>query len=158
MADLVFNPGLGATRRYADLVLAGTGVLKVVILKTAEADATLRTRATLAAVKAAAGTAEADWTGGTAYARKELDATGDGLAVAIGATQVDVDASDLTWLNAGVSTTPMQLSDLLFCYAPTSGATDANIVPLTCHDYPEIANGADITATLAATGFYRAAG
>lgn len=157
MADFTFNAALGAGRYYADLVKAGTGQLRVVLLKTAEADATLRTRATLAAVKAASGTAEADWSGGTAYARK-APAAGDGLTITVGSAQVDVDMNDLTWLNAGVPATPQQLSDLLICYAPASGSADAAIVPITCHDYPEIANGADITATLAASGFYRAAG
>lgn len=157
MADFTFNVALGAGRYYSDLVKAGTGGFRVVLLKTAEADATLRTRATLAAVKAATGTAEADWATGTAYARKTLGA-GDGLTITVGATQVDVDVSDLTWLNAGSTGTPQQLSDLLFCYAPATGSADSAIVPLTCHDYPEYANGADITATLAASGFYRAAG
>lgn len=157
MADFVFNVALGAGRYFSDQVKAGNGGFRAVLLKAAEADSTLRTRKTLAEVKAASGTSEADWATGTVYARKTLAAS-DGLTITVGATQVDVDVSDLTWLNAGSTGTPQQLSDLLLCYAPASGPADSAIVPLTCHDYPEYANGADITATLAASGFYRAAG
>lgn len=158
MADVVFRAALGKGRHLHDQAKAGTGVLAAVILKTVEADATLRTRATLAEVLAAAGTAEADWTGGTAYARKT---TVPANLTLTSASQVDADIDDLTWLNAGVSTSPQQLAKLLIVYFPTATITtaqNANAIPITAHDYLEIANGADITATIAASGYYRAAG
>ena len=38
----------------------------------------------------------------------------------------------------------------------TTAGTDANIVPLTMHDFVVTPDGSDITAQIAAAGFYRA--
>jgi hypothetical protein len=43
------------------------------------------------------------------------------------------------------------------CYdSDTAAGTDANIVPLTQHDFVLVPDGSDITASIAAAGFYRA--
>jgi hypothetical protein len=46
----------------------------------------------------------------------------------------------------------------LVCYdADTTGGDDSNIVPISQHDFAVTPDGSDITAQIAAAGFYRAA-
>lgn len=150
MADQVMTPQLAKWRAYCDGSIVA-GAVAVYILKTAEADTTLRTRTTWAAVKAAAGNAEADFTN---YAAK----TGITATVIQGTAQASVDIPDQTWASAGTSGTPQTLAKLIVCWRPTSSPTDTNTIPL-CHlDYPEIANGADITGTINVTGVLLASG
>ncbi len=42
------------------------------------------------------------------------------------------------------------------CFADNTAGTDANIVPGTLHDFAITPDGSDITAQIAAAGFYRA--
>lgn len=150
MADVVFTPVLGKWRAYCDGSM-GMGALAIYILRQAEADATLRTRATWAEVKGAANNVEANFTN---YAAK----TGVAATVVPGTAQVYVDIVDQTWLSAGTTASPITLAKLIVCWRPNSGATDANTIPLAALDYQEVANGADITATINATGVLLATG
>lgn len=153
MADQMFTPVLGKWRAYTDGSL-GAGALCLVLLKSAEGDATLRTYSTLATLLAAAGNVEANWTGGTAYARK----TGIAPVAIPGTALQDVDMADQTFENAGVPATPMDMVKGLVCWRFTAKTTDADIIPLGHLDYPERANGASITLTIKDTGIMRAAG
>lgn len=150
MADVVFTPQIAKWRAYCDGSIVA-GAIAIYILKSAEADATLRTRTTWAAVKAAAGNVEADFTN---YAPK----IGITPTVIPGTAQVSADIPDQTWASAGTSGAPQNLSNLIVCWRPTASPTDANTIPLASLSYPEIANGADITATINATGVLLATG
>lgn len=67
--------------------------------------------------------------------------------------RVDLDIPDLTW----TAVTAGAVTDLIICYdGDTTGGTDANIIPLTQHDFSISPDGSDVTAQIAATGFFRA--
>lgn len=66
----------------------------------------------------------------------------------------DIDIPDQTWsaVSAGDAWT-----DLIVGYdADTGGGTDANVIPCTQHDFAVTPDGSDITAQIAAAGFFRA--
>lgn len=65
---------------------------------------------------------------------------------------LDLDIPDQTWtsVTSGTSTR------LTIGYGATSGATDANITLLTCHDFAVTPDGSDVTAVINTEGFYRA--
>ncbi len=66
----------------------------------------------------------------------------------------DIDIADQTWSAVAAGTA---WTDLLVCYDPdTTGGTDSAIIPLTCHDFAVTPDGSDITAQIAAAGFFRA--
>lgn len=66
----------------------------------------------------------------------------------------DIDIPDQTW--TGVSAGAV--TDLIVCYDnDTTGGTDANLVPISCHDFAITPDGSDVVAQIAAAGFYRAA-
>jgi hypothetical protein len=67
--------------------------------------------------------------------------------------RVDLDIPDLTW----TAVTAGAVTDLIICYdSDTTGGADSAIVPLTMHDFAITPDGSDITAQIAATGFFRA--
>lgn len=150
MSDQIMTPQLAKWRAYCDGSIVA-GAIAVYILKAAEADSTLRTRTTWAAVKAAAGNTEADFAN---YAAK----TGVTPTVIPGTAQVSVDVPDQTWASAGTVGSPQNLAKLIVCWRPTLSPTDANTIPLAHLDYPEIANGASIVAEINATGILLATG
>lgn len=147
MANGVFNIALGRAAYYATLPAASDRI-RVILLKTAQADDTLRDHDTLAQVLAA--NTEADF---TAYARK----TATGVLVTVNDTSnlVDVDMDDVTWANAGGAANNT-LVKLLTAYDPDGTDTLANMVPLTFHDFAVTTDGSSITAQVAASGFFRA--
>jgi len=63
--------------------------------------------------------------------------------------RMDLDLPDITWVGA----TGNPVGALVICYDPAN-STDANIIPLTYHDFAVTPDGSDITATI--NGFYRA--
>lgn len=156
MADLVFNVSKGKVALYHDRVNdndPANSALVVVLLKTAASDATLRDQDTLAAILAG-GSTEADFTN---YARKVLtDADISAATVDDSNDRVDADIADQTWTAAGGASNNT-LAKLLICYdSDTTSGTDSNIVPLTAHDFVVTTNGGDITAQIAAAGYFRA--
>jgi hypothetical protein len=67
--------------------------------------------------------------------------------------RVDLDIPDQTW----TAVSSGAVTDLLICYdSDTTGGTDSNIIPLTQHDFAITPDGSDVTAVIAATGFFRA--
>ncbi len=156
MADQIFNIGLGRVAELYNRVDQNdptNAVLTIVVLATAgiETDAVLKDKDDLAAVVAGATNEVTN----TNYARIELVDT-DLVAFAPDDTndRVDLDIPDQTFsaIAAGDG-----WNDLLICYDSDSATgTDANIVPLTMHDFVVTPDGSDITAQIAAAGFYRA--
>lgn len=157
MADFVFNTAKGRVNALHDRVDANdpaNSALIVVLLKGAEADAGLKDRADLGAILAN-GSAEADFTN---YARKVITDAGIGPSVTDQANdrrEADITA-DPVWTAAGGALNN-NLVKLLVCYDPdTTSGNDANIEPLTAHDFVISTNGSDLVAQLAATGYFRA--
>lgn len=145
MADLVFNVAKGKT---AEKVADSPNSLGMMLLKVAEADATLRDRTTLADILAAANT-EANFTN---YARKTA-ITGT-VTIDQANDRVDVDMPDQTWVAAGGGTNNTLVKLIVYI---DEGGTDATRIPLTAHDFAVTTDGTDLTAQVAAAGFYRAA-
>jgi hypothetical protein len=91
----------------------------------------------------------------TGYARKTLTDT-DIVAFAPDDTndRVDLDIPDQTWTAVAAGD---GWNDFVVGYDNDSTAgTDANIVPLTQHDFVLTPDGSDITAQIAVAGFFRA--
>lgn len=157
MPDFVFNVAKGRVVELYNRVKSGDPAnsrLVVVALATTglESDAILQDADTLAAVVAGT-TNEATNTG---YARKVLAAAD---LAALPAPDDTNDRRDLplpsqTW--TAVAATGGGWSKLVVCYDPDStGGTDADLIPLTAHDFVITPDGSDISATI--TNFYRAA-
>lgn len=159
MANFVFNIAKGRVVEYYNRVEnndPSTSALVIVVLGTTglPSDASLKDADTLDAIIAGLGADEVDNTG---YARKVLtdtelaslpapDDSGD---------KYDIDIPDQTW--TGVAAGDVW-AKFLVCYdADTGAGTDANIIPLTCHDFSVTPDGSDITAQIAAAGFFSAA-
>jgi len=120
----------------------------VVALKQSGLESSLRDYDTLADILAAAN----DEATNVGYARIEVTS----LTVNVDDTNnwVDVDMADPTW--AAVAVAGGEWGALLFCYDPdTTAGTDANIVPLTRHDFRRTPNGGQIVAVLPTGGFFR---
>lgn len=155
MANLVFNIALGRVAELYNRVdsndPANSALIIVVIDANGDTDATMKDRDDLAALLA--GTANE--VTNTNYARKTLT-DADIVAFAPDDTndRVDLDIPDQTWSAVAAGTA---WTDLLVCYDPdTTGGTDSAIIPLTLHDFAVTPDGSDITAQIAAAGFYRA--
>lgn len=145
MADFVFNIAKGAAAEKIRDSAANCGIM---LLKTAEAEATLKDRADLAAVLAN-GSVECDFTN---YARK----TGLTGTITVDNTndRVDADVADQTWTAAGGATNNSVVRAIVFYQ---DSAADSGRVPLTCHDFVVTTDGSDLTLQVNASGFYRAA-
>ena len=155
MANQMLNIALGrVTELYVrvDTSDPTNSAFIIVVIDTSATDATLKDLDTLALILADASTAEVT---NTNYARKTLtDADLVAFVPDDVNDRVDLDFPDQTWtaVAAGDAWT-----DGLVCYDNDTGAgTDANIVPMTMHDFVVTPDGSDITAQVAATGFFRA--
>lgn len=156
MADFVYNIAKGRVAELANRVNANdpaNSALIVALFNTSATDATLKDLDTIAAVEADANTAELTSGTNANYARKTLtDASSITVTTDDTNDRVDVDVPDQTWTALGAGTA---ITDLVFGYdSDTTAGTDANIVPLTQHDFAITPDGSDVTATIAV--FYRA--
>lgn len=155
MANFVFNIGKGRVVELYNRVKSNdptNSALIAVVLATSglESDATLIDKDTLADVVSGA-TNEVTNTG---YARKVLTDSDLASLPAPDDTndRYDVDLPDLSW--TGVASGD-GWSKLVICYdSDTTAGTDANIIPLTAHDFTVTPDGSDITAQI--SGFFRA--
>jgi hypothetical protein len=154
MANFVFNIALGRVAELYNRVKSNdpaNSALVVVALATSglESDATLKDKATLADVVSGA-TNEVTNSG---YARKVLtDADLVAFATDTGNDRTDLDFGDQTWSAVAAGD---GWSKLIVCYDnDTTAGTDANIIPLTAHDFVMTPDGSDIVALVA--NFYRA--
>lgn len=155
MADLVFNIAKGRVAEFywrVDNNDPANSALIVAAWVSTATDATIEDLDDVAAIEADINTAEAT---NTNYARKTLTDT-ELVAFAPDDTnnRVDLDIPDQTWTAVGAGD---NWTDLSINYDnDTAAGTDANIVPCTWHDFVVTPNGGDITAQIAAAGFYRA--
>jgi hypothetical protein len=155
MADQVLNIALGRVAELynrVDLNDPANAALIVIVWASTATDAVIKDLDTVAAIEADVNTAEVTNTG---YVRKVLT-DADIVAFAPDDTndRVDLDIPDQTWTAVGAGD---NWTDLGTNYDnDTTTGTDANIVPLTWHDFVVTPNGGDITAQIAAAGFYRA--
>lgn len=155
MADFVYNIAKGRVVEYAARVEANdptnSAFLVVALVAGGVGDSTLIDLNDLSAVL---GTAANEATN-TNYARKTL-ANGS-LTITVDDTndRAEVDFADQTWTAVAAGDV---WTDLIMCYdSDTTAGTDANIVPMTQHDFAVTPDGSDITAQLNAAGFFRAA-
>lgn len=155
MADGVFNVAKGRTVEFYNRVEnndPSTSALVVVLLQAVEADSVLEDYDDLGALLGAAGNTEATFTG---YARKVLTDTELAALPAPDDTnnRYEVDIPDQTW----TPTSTESMVKLLVCYdADTGAGTDANIIPLTFHDFV-VTTDSEFTAVINSLGFFRAA-
>ncbi|TYB71233.1 hypothetical protein FXF51_02000 [Nonomuraea sp. PA05] len=158
MADFTCNIALGRAVELVNRVKTGDPAgssLIVVALATSglESDAVLRDKDTLADL--VAGTTN-EVPVGNGYARKSIVAADlNPVAPDDVNDRTDLDIPDQTW--ASVLAASGGWSKLVICYKPAAASTDAQIVPLTCHDFVIAPDGTDIVAQISATGFFRAA-
>lgn len=155
MADFVFNVSKGRVAELYNRVDTNSptnSALIVVAIVASTSDAVMEDYDTLSALLGDAGVAEATNTG---YARKTLtDADLAAFAPDDTNNRVDLDIADQTWTGVAAGD---NWTDLVICYDDDTGAgTDANLIPLTLHDFAVTPDGSDITAQIAAAGFFRA--
>lgn len=155
MADLVFNIAKGRINELQRRVATNDpadSVLVVVLLKTAEADATLEDYETLSALLV--NSDEADFTG---YGRKVLtDADVPMPVVDHTANTQSSDIPDQVWISAG-GTLDNALAKAVVCYDPAAGTgTDSELVPLSAADFVATTNGNNLTGIMHADGYFRA--
>lgn len=154
MADFVFNIAKGRVAELYNRVdtndPSNSAFVIVPVDVGAVTDATLRDMDTLAVVLAGGVTERT--TGG--WNRKTLtDSDLSAFTPDDTNDRVDLDIPDQTW----TTVTTGAVTDLIICYDnDTTSGTDANLIPLTLHDFTVTPDGSDVTAVIAATGFYRA--
>lgn len=155
MANQVFNIALGRVAEFYNRVDTNdptNSALIVIAWNSTATDAVIKDLDTVAAIEADANTAEVTNSG---YARKTLT-DADIVAFAPDDTndRVDLDIPDQTWTAVAAGS---GWTDLSINYDnDTTAGTDAAIVPGTWHDFSVTPDGSDITAQIAAAGFYRA--
>lgn len=156
MANLVFNIALGRVVELYNRVDTNDPTNSAIIVAVLaasgiESDATLRDKDTLADVLS--GTTNEVTNSG--YARKTLtDADISAFAPDDSNERTDLDIPDQTWTGVAAGD---GWSDFTTNYdADTTGGADSAIVPMTLHDFAVTPDGSDITAQIAAAGFYRA--
>lgn len=158
MADLIFNIAKGKIAEYAARVNANDPTNSALVIVALDAtglvaDAVMVDYDTLDAVLTGASN-EATNTG---YARIPLDNTG-------GITVNTDDAGDEQWVDIPNQTFSGIAADgggdwgaLLVCYdSDTTGGTDANIVPISKHDFAVSPDGSDIVVQIPANGVFAA--
>jgi len=155
MSDQVFNISLGRIVEFynrVDLNDPANSAFVLMAIVTSDSDAALKDVDTFTALLALASTAEAT---NASYARVILDdADLVSFAPDDANDRVDLDIPDQTF--TGVASGD-NWTDIVFGYdSDTTSGTDANIVPMTLHDFVVTPNGGDITIQVAATGFFRA--
>lgn len=156
MADFVFNIAKGRVVEHYNRVEnndpAASALILVPINATAT-DATMRDYDDLAALLGDANVSELTAGG---WNRKTLtDAELAALPAPDDANdRYEVDIPDQTWTAVAGGN---DSTDLVICYDPDTGAgTDANIIPLTLHDFAVTTDGSDVIAQIDAAGFFRA--
>lgn len=156
MASGVFNVAKG---RVNELMIrvdtndpTNSGIV-IVLLETAEADATLEDYDTLSALLAGSNT-EAAFTN---YARKVLtDSDVSSPTPDDTNNRQDADLPDQTYTSAGGASNET-LAKLIVCFDPdTTGGDDTTLIPLTHHDFVVTTDGTDIVAQFNTAGFFRA--
>lgn len=156
MTDFVFNIAKGRFAEFAHRVDQNDPTNAVLVVAafsvTGDQDAAIIDVDTLAAVEALASVAEVTNSG---YSRLVLDDT-DVSAVAADDTnnRMDIDFADFAF---GAITAGDAWTDVLVGYdSDSTGGTDANIIPCLWADFAITPDGSTVTATLNASGLFRA--
>jgi hypothetical protein len=156
LGTFVFNVAKGRVAELANRVDVGdpsaARLVAIPILAAGiESDATLIDKLTVSSLLSGA-TDEATATG---WVRKTI-AAADITAVAPDTAndRMDIIIGDITWTAVTAGT----LTGLVIAYSPADASTagDAANIPLTAHAWAITPDGSDVTADVAATGFYRA--
>jgi hypothetical protein len=157
MANQMFNISLGRSVEFYNRVknndpAASELVVMLLAATGIESDAVLKDFNLFSEIVAGT-TNEATNTG---YAKKVL-ADADLLAWAPDDTndRWDLDIPDQTWTALANDGTGA-ISDLVIGYDPVGTQTMTDVVPMTLHDFAVTPDGSDVTAQVAATGFFRA--
>lgn len=153
MADFVFNVSKGRVHQLVKNVEDDSPAAAVIRVFIADAngdtDDVMNNADTISALFA--GTANE--VTNTGYTNKSFNETAITITVDDTANRVDLDFDDLTWSAVGAGTA---WTDLIVAYDADGTDNDANTIPLTLHDFAVTPDGSDITAQVAAAGFYRA--
>lgn len=156
MANFVFNIAKGRVAELFNRVdqndPANSAIIVVAINAGGATDATMQDYDTLALLLA---DAQVDEVTNSGYARKVLTDTDiASLSPDDSGNLMQVTIADQTWSSVAAGTA---WTDLIICYDnDTTAGTDANIIPLTCHDFAVTPNGGDITADIGTNGVYQA--
>lgn len=154
MADLVFNVAKGRVAEFFNRVdandPANSALIVVPIDRGAVTDPQMRDFDTLQACVDGGVTIRS----ATGWNRKTLTDADVAFSGADDATDsMKVTIANQTW----TAVTAGAVTDLLICYDnDTTGGTDTNIIPLTCHAFAITPDGSDVTAQINASGFYQA--
>jgi len=158
MANFVFNIAKGRVAELYNRVdtndpAASAIIILLLAVSGVESDAVLIDKDTITDLVSGA-TNESTNTG---YARKVLtDADLTAFTPDDANDRVDLDIPDQTWTGVANDGTGA-IGDFVTAFdADTGAGTDANIIPMTLHDFAVTPDGSDITAQIAAAGFYRA--
>lgn len=154
MADFAFNIAKGrAVEFYTRVRLGDPAAARLYVIPVdvaAVADATLQDVDDFAAVITAGVTERT--TGG--WNRKTLTSADTTTAAPDdGNNRWDIDVPDQTW----TAVTAGAVTDLIVCYASVGSPTNAQLVPISQHDFAITPDGSDVSAVINAAGFYRAA-
>lgn len=154
MANLVINVALGRAAEFFNRIDTNdpaASELVIMILATAgiESDATLKDKTTFSDM--VAGTTNEVTNAG--YAKKVLTDADVAFVVDQANDRVDLDIADQTWTGVAAGD---GWNDLVIGYDPVGSQTMTDIIPMTLHDFVVTPDGSDITAQIAAAGFYRA--
>ena len=152
MADLVFNIAKGRVVELCNNVDTGSPAnsrLIMIPFNSTDTDDAVRDCDTVAAVEALASTAERTANG---WNRKTLAAANVTLVLDDTGNTYSVDIDDQNW-----TPTADAVTDLLIAYdADNTTGTDSNLIPLTWHDFAITPDGSQVTAQIAAAGFFGA--
>ena len=154
MADFVFNVAKGRAAEFFNRIdtndpAAAELVIMVLATSGLESDATLKDKTTFADV--VSGTTNEVTNSG--YAKKALSDADVAFTVDQANDRVDLDIADQTWTAVAAGD---GWSKLVIGYDPVGSQTMSDIIPMTAHDFVVTPDGSDITAQIAAAGFYRA--
>lgn len=148
MANKIANISLGRFVHYCTLPAANDALILIPIETTGlESDAAIVDHDTVSAMLAAANNEQ------TNQARKAISS---GITITIDDTneRVDVDIPTQTY----TAWNGNAVSKMCIAYDPdTTGGTDADLVPISYHDFVVDPDGTDVNADPAAAGFARAA-
>ena len=153
MADLVFNISKGRVAELynrVDLADPAAAEVVVVIITASEADGTLQDDTTATELIAGA----TAYVTNSGYAQKVL-AGGDLTAMAPdqGTDEMKLDIPDQTWTGVAAGN---GWEDFVTLYDPIGTQVDANMIPMTLHDFVVTPDGSDITAQIHTDGFFKA--
>lgn len=146
MADFICNIAKGRLAQYGDLSAAADALIIIPVESSGvESDATLKDKTTVSDF----------FSGATNEMGSNRKTVSSSVTVTVDQTndRVDIDIPDQVW----TALTGNAISDLLVAYDSDTGAgTDANVVPVSVHDFSVTPDGSDVTAQIATAGIWRA--